>query len=69
MQITLEVKDITDKLTLRNHVGTGSFGDVPVKLASSIPDASPVITVGDKMYLVSIYDIAKAIIEQVVEGS
>jgi hypothetical protein len=66
MQITVPVEDITEVFTLRNHVGEGSFGDTPVKLASSIPSASPIIEVDGKLYLVSIHDIAKAVLKQVV---
>lgn len=65
MEITVPVKDITEKLTLRTHIGEGSYGDVPVELASSIPGASPIVKVGEQMFLVSIHDIAKAIIELV----
>lgn len=66
MDITVPVEDITGKMTLRNHIGEGSFGETPVKLASSIPHASPIVEVDGKLYLVSIHDIAKAVLEQVV---
>jgi len=66
MEITVPVEDITKVLTLRNYVGKGSFGDVPIELASSIPEASPIVKVGDRMFRVSIHDIARAIIDQVV---
>lgn len=67
MEITVPVKDITKKFTLRTHVGDGSYGDVPIELAASIPESSPIVKVGDKIFLVSMHDIAKAVASLVVD--
>lgn len=66
-EITVPVTDISHKLTLRQHIGEGAWGDIPIKLSGALPSLSPVVEIGIKgKYLVSIHDIAKAICQEVL---
>ena len=66
--IQVEVKDITGKLILRNHIGEGSYDGRELKLSSAIPDGSPVIEFDGRYFIVSIHDLAKAVCEMAVDG-
>ena len=63
MKIELDVKDVSDKLILRNHIGEGSYDDRELAISTAIPDGSPVIEYDDHYFTVSIRDIAEAVCE------
>lgn len=63
-EITVPVEDITDKFTLREFGGEGSFDGEPVMLESALPTFSPMIRFRGRQYLVNIHSIVKAICTQ-----
>ncbi len=67
MLIEVEVKDVTGKFILRNHIGEGSYDGRKLMLSTVIPDGSPVIQLDDKFYIVSIHDLAKAVCEAALD--
>lgn len=67
-EITVKVEDFSGKLTLRQYIGEGDYGGVPIELAVTLPNHSPFVKVGDQCFVVNIHDIAKAIAKHVIAG-
>lgn len=65
-EITVPVEDVTDKPTLRQFVGEGSFDGEAVQLDSALPTHSPMVHFRERQYLVNIHAIVKAICTQVL---
>ena len=65
IMITIEAKDVTKKMYLRNSLATGKTGDGrDINITSVIPDGSLHYKIGDKSYLISMQDILKAILKE-----
>jgi hypothetical protein len=64
--ISIEVRDVTNKLYLREEIATGKTDDGrELEVCSVVPDHSLHYKIGDKAYLVGMQDILKAILEKV----
>lgn len=62
MEITVPVLDKTDVLMLRNAVGDGHCEGYEISLQSNIPDASLVIQVDGKQYVVNSHAVVQAVV-------
>lgn len=63
-EITVPVEDVTGKLTLRQFVGKGLFGEDSVQFDLAIPSHSPMIRFRGREYLVDVREIIKAVCAQ-----
>ena len=63
-KIILNVKDVSDTLILREDVGEGEFNGKEFKVSAAMPTHSIVVEIEEKMYVVNIHDISKAVLKK-----
>lgn len=61
-RITLDVYDVSNKLFLTTSLATGRHNDEPFEVVASLGDASPIVQIGGKRYMVLTQDIVGAIL-------
>lgn len=62
MNISIPVKDVSNQLLLRQHVGDGHCEGYDFTLSVGVPTFSPIVDVNGKVFLVDIRDIVQAVI-------
>jgi hypothetical protein len=67
MQITIDVEEFVDKLPymIRQQVGEGFYGDIPIELMIAEP-AGIFVKAGGRSFLVDMNDICRAIVDQII---
>jgi len=62
-EIRVEVEDVSKKMFITQHLGSGSLGDKDFNASFTLPTMSLLVEVGGKKYLVSSQNLIQAIVE------
>ena len=64
MQVTVEVERITEKYTLRQFVGDGTYGEQEFVFSVGLPGMCPMVEVGGEKYAIGVREIVQAVIDE-----